>query len=212
MARSTNARRSKEALLADLKGRLREIAELGAVGSILSWDQATYMPRGGAEARSRQGALVSRLGHERMTDAALGRLLDRLGGYAESLPDDSDEARLIAVARRDFEKAIKVPVDLVERWSALGSAAYEVWKRARPSDDFAAVRPHLEKQLDISREYAELFAPYRHIIDPLIDDRDEGLTCDVVRCLFSQLRRELLPIVHHVCNQPPADDACLHPA
>ena len=210
MRTSTNARRPKEALLADLKRRLREIADLSAVGAVLAWDQATYMPRGGAAARSRQGALISRLAHERMTDAALGRLLDRLAGCAESLPDESDEARLISVARRDFEKAIKVPVDLVERWSALSSAAYEVWKRARPNDDFAAVRPYLEQQLDISREYAERFAPYRHIIDPLIDDRDEGLTCEVVRSLFSQLRRELLPIVHHVCNQPPADDACLH--
>ena len=210
MRKGTNARRSKETLLADLKRRLREIADLDAVGAILSWDQATYMPRRGAEARGRQGALISRLIHERMTDIELGRLLDRLAGYAESLPGDSDEARLIAVARRDFEKAIKVPVDLVERWSALRSASYEVWKHARPNSDFAAVRPYLEKQLDLSREYAELFAPYRHIIDPLIDDLDEGLTCAVVRTLFSQLRRELLPIVHHVCSQPPADDACLH--
>jgi carboxypeptidase Taq len=210
MTRGTNARQSDEALLADLKRRLREIADLDAVGSILSWDQATYMPKQGAEARGRQGALISRLAHERMTDVEIGRLLDRLTGYAESLPRDSDEARLIAVARRDFEKAIKVPVDLVERWSALCSAGYEVWKRARPNDDFTAVRPYLEKQLDISREYAELFAPYRHIIDPLIDDRDEGLTCDLVQSLFTQLRRELLPIVEHVCDRPPADDACLH--
>src|ERR1051326_1475852 len=159
MRKGTNARRSSEALLGDLKRRLREIADLAAVGSVLSWDQATYMPRGGAEARGRQGALISRLAHERMTDVALGRLLDRLAGYAETLPGDSDEARLIAVARRDFEKAIKVPVDLVERWSALWSAAYQAWKHARPNDDFAAVRPYLEKQLDISREYAELFAP-----------------------------------------------------
>jgi len=210
MHTSTNARRSEEALLGDLKLRLREIADLNAVGAILSWDQATYMPREGAAARSRQGALISRLAHERMTDVALDRLLDRLTGYAEGLPDDSDAARLIAVARRDFDKAIKVPVDLVERWSALGSASYEVWKRARPNGDFAAVRPYLEKQIDISREYAELFAPYRHIIDPLIDDRDEGLTCAAVQSLFAQLRRELLPIVKHVCEQPPSDDGCLH--
>jgi carboxypeptidase Taq len=210
MRRSTNARRSQEALLADLKGRLREIADLDGVGALLSWDQSTYMPSDGASARSRQGALISRLTHERMTDVEFGRLLDRLAGYAEGLPGDSDEARLIAVARRDFEKAIKVPVDLVERWSALRSTAYEVWKRARPNDDFAAVQPYLEKQLDISREYAGLFAPYRHIIDPLIDDRDEGLDCAAVQSLFAQLRPQLLPIVQHVCDQPPADDACLH--
>src|ERR1700752_3302327 len=101
---SKKPQRSKEALLADLKGRLREIADLEGVGAILSWDQATYMPRDGAQARSRQGALISRLTHERMTDVELGRLLDGLAGYADGLPEDSDDARLIAVARRDFEK------------------------------------------------------------------------------------------------------------
>src|SRR5262249_52775969 len=207
---SKKPRRSKEALLADLRERLREIADLDAVGAVLSWDQATYMPRDGAPARSRQGAFISRLAHERMTDVELGLLLARIIGYAEDLPADSDAARLIAVARRDFEKAIKVPVDLVERWSALGSAAYEAWKRARPNDDFAAVRPYLEKQLDISREYAGLFAPYRHIMDPFIDDRDEGLDCAAVQSLFTQLRRELLPIVEYVCGQPAPDDACLN--
>jgi carboxypeptidase Taq len=202
--------RSMEGLLADLRRRLREIADLDAVGAILSWDQATYMPRDGAVGRGRQEALVGRLAHERRTAVELGRLIDRLTAYADGLPADSDESRLIAIARRDFDKAIKVPVDLVERRSAQCSASYDVWKHARPSGDFAAVRPYLEQQLDISREYAGLFAPYRHIIDPLIDDSDEGLDCALVQSLFAQLRRELLPIVEHVCAQPPTDDSCLH--
>src|SRR5262249_2546029 len=62
----------------------------------------------------------------------------------------------------------------------------------------------------ISREYAGLFAPYRHIMDPFIDDRDEGLDCAAVQSLFTQLRRELLPIVEYVCGQPAPDDACLN--
>ena len=33
------------------------------------------------------------------------------------LPADSDDASLIRIARRDFEKAVKVPADFVARWS-----------------------------------------------------------------------------------------------
>ena len=73
------------------------------------------MPTGGAAARGRQSATLSRMRHERSIDPALGTLLDSLASHAESLPPDSDDAALIRVARRDFGKAIKVPADWVER-------------------------------------------------------------------------------------------------
>ena len=40
-------RRSPRDMLAALRVRLREIADLRAAGAVLSWDQATYMPEGG---------------------------------------------------------------------------------------------------------------------------------------------------------------------
>ena len=110
-------RRSAEDRLAELKRRLLEISDLGAVGSVLGWDEATYMPTGGAAARGRQSATLSRMRHERSIDPALGRLIDSLAPYAEGLPPDSDDAALIRVARRDFGKAIKVPAEWVERAS-----------------------------------------------------------------------------------------------
>ena len=114
-----------EARLGELKHRLAEIADLGAAGAVLGWDQATYMPAGGAAARARQGATLSRLAHEKAVDPALGKLIDSLAPYVASLPYDSDAASLVRVAKRDFEKAIKVPPDYVARASAAGSASYD---------------------------------------------------------------------------------------
>src|SRR5262249_23117445 len=74
--------RSIESRIAELRHRLLEIADLDAGASILGWDQATYMPAAGAEARGRQGALLRRLAHERSTDPALGRLIDALAPWA----------------------------------------------------------------------------------------------------------------------------------
>ena len=207
--RARKASRSAEAKLQELKERLLEISDLAATAAVLSWDQATYMPREGTEARARQCSFISRLAHERRTDPDLGRLLDRLRAYGESLPNDSNDARLIAVTCRDFEKAVRVPASFVGRQSALGAASYDAWKRARPSNDFATMRPYLERALELTREYFEFFAPYRHIADPLIDDMDEGMTYASVRSLFSELRRELLPIVRDICDQPRVDDRCL---
>jgi carboxypeptidase Taq len=208
-ARQHNGTGSPETTLTELRQRLLEISDLGGAGALLGWDQATYMPKDGARARARQGATLSRLAHERLVDPALGKLLDALMPYGESLPYDSDEASLIRVARRDFEKAIKVPADYVARASAFGSASYDAWTRARPANDFATMLPHLEQALDLSREYAGFFAPYDHVADPLIDDMDQGTTTASIRALFSALRGELVPIVRAISEQAAADDRCL---
>jgi carboxypeptidase Taq len=202
--------RSQEARLEELRHRLAEIGDLGAAGAVLGWDQATYMPAGGAPARARQGATLSRLAHEKAVDPALGKLIDSLGPYGAGLPYESDAASLIRVAKRDFEKAIKVPADYVARASAAGSASYDAWTRARPANDFATMAPFLERTIELAREYAGFFAPYAHIADPLIDGADEGMTTASVRALFAELRRELVPIVHAIAAQPAADDHALH--
>jgi carboxypeptidase Taq len=198
-----------EAKLAELKRRLLEISDLAAAGAVLGWDQATYMPIGGARARARQGATLSRLAHEKSVDPALGKLLDELAPYAAGLPYDSDEAGLIRVARRDFERAIKLPSAYVAKASAHASSSYDAWTRARPENDFASMQPFLEQAIDLSREYAEFFAPYKHVADPLIDAADEGMTTDLVRSLFAELRRELIPIVRAISDQPTPSDDCL---
>src|ERR1700724_3138227 len=200
---------SPETRLNELRQRLLEVNDIGAAGAVLGWDQATYMPKDGAGARARQSATLSRLAHERFVDPALGRLLDALMPYGEGLPYDSDEASLIRVARRDFEKAIKVPADYVPRAAAHSSVSYDAWTRARPANDFATMRPFLEQALDLSREYAGFFAPYDHVADPLIDDMDQGMTTASIRGLFSGLRGELVPIVRAISEQAAADDRCL---
>lgn len=203
------SRTSAELKLKELKGRLQEISDLSAAGSVLHWDQATYMPKGGAAARGRQGAVLRRLAHEQSVDPALGRLLNDLAPYGESLPYDSDDASLIRVTRRDFEKAIKIPSEYVARANAHGSASYDAWTRARPANDFATMIPFLEKTLDLSREYSDFYAPYAHVADPHIDDADEGMTTASIRALFAALRSELVPMVRAISDQPLADDSAL---
>jgi carboxypeptidase Taq len=202
-------RQSPESKLIELKRRLREISDINAARALLRWDQATYMPAAGARARARQGAILSRIAHEKRVDARLGKLLDELEPYVKNLSDETDEASLIRVARRDFENAVRVPAEYVTRAAALGSASYDAWTRARPANDFASMIPLLEQALDLSREYAEFFAPYRHVADPLIEDADEGMTTASVRSLFAELRSELLPMVRAVLDQPAMDEGCL---
>lgn len=192
-----------------LKARLSEVADLNAAVAVLNWDQSTYMPPGGAESRGRQMATLGRLAQEKFIDPEVGKLLDALRPVEESLPHDHDDAALVRVTRRDYERMTKVPPALMAEFLSHSSAAYAAWAAARPANDFASVQPMLEKTLDLSRRMAECFAPYEHIADPLIDFSDYGMRASTVRALFAELREQLVPIVKAITSQPPADDACL---
>jgi carboxypeptidase Taq len=195
--------------LRQLKERLAEINDLEKASAVLGWDQATYMPPGGSEARARQSATLDRLAQEKFTDPAIGKLLDELQPYAEGLPYDSDDASLIRVTRRNFERMTKVPAEFIWELSEHSNRSYQVWAEARPENDFAKVQPYLEKTLDLSRQMAGYFPGYEHIIDPLIDFDDFGMKASIILRLFSDLRKELVPLVQAITSQPPADDACL---
>ncbi|MDW8326348.1 MAG: carboxypeptidase M32 [Anaerolineales bacterium] len=199
-----------ETKLQELKTRLQEATDLSLVSALLSWDQSTYMPPGGAAARGRQLALLGRLAHQAFTAPEIGRLLDELEPWAQTLPYDSDEASLVRVTRREYERAIKVPPALVAELNEHLSASWSAWAKARPANDFASVRPYLEKTLELSRRLADCFPGYEHIADPLIDYSDYGMKVSILRPLFAQLREKLMPLVQAITAMPPADDSCLH--
>ncbi len=195
--------------LKELKTRLQEIRDLQSTSAVLGWDQHTYMPPGGGPARGRQMALLRRLSHERSIDPAIGRLLDDLTSYEERLPYESDEASIIRIARRDYERATKVPPEFMARFSEHTAASFQAWAEARPTNDFAKMVPYLQKTLDLSRQLADFFPGYEHIADPLIDFADYGMKASTVSAIFSDLREQLVPIVQAIAEQPVADDACL---
>lgn len=198
-----------ETKLNELKTRLLEVDDINSAVALLSWDQTTYMPPGGAPARGRQMATLGRLAHEKFTDPAIGRLLDELRSYEESLPFDSDDASLIRVTRRDYERLTRVPSTFVAEMNEHSAASYQAWTEARPANDFKRVQPMLEKTLDLSHKLAGFFPGYEHVADPLIDFADYGMKASSVRALFAQLREQLVPIVQAITAQEPADDSCL---
>src|SRR3989304_8430721 len=56
----------------ELKARLLEINNIESAGGVLMWDQATYMPPGGGEARGRQIATLTHIAREKLVDKAGG--------------------------------------------------------------------------------------------------------------------------------------------
>ena len=143
--------------LGALRERLAEIEDLGRITSLLSWDQQAMMPVAGAGARAEQHATVERLIGERLSDPELGRLIDAASGEVETDDPLDDDAALLRVARREHRKAVRVPASLRAERARAGALGHQAWERAREADDFATFLPHLERNVELVRRYAECF-------------------------------------------------------
>jgi len=193
----------------ELRVRLAEIHDVEKAAAVLSWDEETKMPPSGAEARAEQRATLHRIAHELNVAPDLGRLLEDLRPFEEQHPFESFEASLIRVARRDYEKAVRVPPSLRAEMTRAGSLGYQAWLRAREQEDYGIMLPHLERNLELRRQYVACFAPEGDPYDVVLDDYEPGMkTVEVVE-IFDALKAALLPWLESVGDLEPIDDSCL---
>jgi carboxypeptidase Taq len=193
-----------------LLGRLAEVSDLSKAATLLVWDQRVLMPPGGAAARAEALATVSRLAQERFIDDEVGRLLEELRGLEESSDYDSFEASLLRVTRREYEKATRVPPELVgemRRAAALGLAA---WGPAKEQSDFSQLRPHLETLLELRHRYVECFETPDETYDVLLDDYEPQMKTAEVRAIFDDLKEDLRPLIQEIGEAGEVDDSFLH--
>ena len=198
-----------EEKLAKFKEKMGTISDLSAATAVLAWDQRTYMPPKGAEERGEQMATLSRLIHEMSTSAESGKALDELIPYAATLDRDSDDARLIKEAKKAYDKNTKVPAEKVAEFARVTTIAQEVWVKARSESNFSIFQPHLEKIVELRREYASVFKPYDHVYDPLLDDFEPGLKTAQVQAIFSHLRPQQVELIQAIAKKPQVDDSFL---
>jgi carboxypeptidase Taq len=179
-----------------LKERLAEVTDLGKVARLLSWDQQTMMPPAGTGHRADQFATLLRLAHERFTDPEVGRLLEELRPVEDSLDPASDDGALIALVRRDYEKAVNVPASLRAAMARAAAEARPVWVKAKTESDFASFLPSLERTVELKLEYVDCVADgAAERYDVLLDDFEPQTTTAEVRALFDELKPPLVALI-----------------
>jgi carboxypeptidase Taq len=190
--------------------RLAEVSDLTKATTLLFWDQRVKMPPGGAAARAEALATVSRFAQERFIDDEVGGLLEELRGLEESSDYDSFEASLVRTTRRQYEKAARVPPELVgemRRAAALGLAA---WGPAKEHSEFEQLRPQLETLLELRHRYVDCFPRPEETYDVLLDDYEPLMKTAEVRQVFTELKEELVPLIEEIRESGDVDDSFLH--
>jgi carboxypeptidase Taq len=197
-----------------LKQRLGRLSDLGHALSLAHWDQQTMMPPRGGEARAESLATLTSISHEMFVDGETGRLLDAAAAELNGSDHDSDDVRLVALVRRQWEKARRVPSELAAELARAASIGQEAWITARAESDFQSFRPYLEHNLELTQRYVDCHIGrdgFDCAYDVLLDDFEPQMPTAQVSALFDQLKAELVPVIAQVSTAAvPIDDRLLY--
>ena len=192
MATASEAESTYEELL----DHVRQLHYVGDAGSVLQWDQQVMMPEGGTPARAKQSSALSTLHHDLLTDDQLSEWLDDLDGADL----DPEQQAVVREVRRDHERAVRVPSDLVERISEASSNALPVWEEAKAEDDFELFADTLEEMVELRREYAAAIDPDRDPYEVLFEEYEPYLGIDTAEEVLTTLRDELVPLIDDIAD------------
>lgn len=187
-----------------LKEILGEVTDLVHAASVLGWDQNVHMPPGGSEARGQQLATLGKIAQEKATSEEVGRLIDDL--KSEFNGASSDDADMIRVAARNYDKAKRVPASFVAEQAIVTTAAFDAWVEARSKSDFSIFRPHLEKVVELVKKYVSFFPPADHPYDTLLDDYEPGMKTAEVQEIFNNLRPKQVDLIKKISSAKQVKD------
>ena len=185
----------------ELESRFRRVGALEEAIGVLNWDSATMMPAGGAATRAEQLATLSLLAHQQLTAAEIDDLLDAAEGANTAL--GSWEQANLREMRRRHAHATALPGDLVEAVARISAECEAVWRKARPANDFAAVRPLLEEMLRLQREVAQAKAQRLGVkpFEALLDRYEPGGSVAMIDRLFGELAAFLPDLIEAIIER-----------
>jgi carboxypeptidase Taq len=185
----------------ELRKLHRDAATLQSVDAMLGWDQETYMPPAAAAHRADQQAMINEMAHQKRTASRIGELLTRCE-LDKSLTKDEATSANLREMRRDYDRATRLPSDLVGEIARTQSLAQEAWKKAREANDFKQFRPWLEKMIGLMRKKAECYGtpPSGELYDNLLDEYEPGMTAAQIDVIFTALRPRLSALVQELAK------------
>ena len=183
---------------------LRELGKLNSALALLTWDEETHMPKKGLSLRAEALGKLSRIAFELSISDELGRCIEEL----ESRDDLSEkEVASVRVVGKEYRRSKAVPPSLFEEFTIAQSKSQAAWGEAKRASDFERFRPHLEKMIDYTRQFAELYGYEESPYDALLDRYEPGMTSAKLHRIIEPLREHLVPFIDRLLADGTPPDA-----
>ncbi|HEY8388787.1 MAG TPA: carboxypeptidase M32, partial [Parasegetibacter sp.] len=186
--------------------KMQKIADIRYAAALLQWDQETYMPKKGADFRSRQVATLSEFAHQKFTDKSLGDLIRTLS-FSGELPEK--ERANVKLSLEDYERSTRLTPAFVREMAETVSESFNAWIRAREENNFTIFAPSLAKLVNLKRKEAELLGFKAHPYDALLNEFERGCTVELLDGIFNQLREPLNQLIKKIAASEQVDDSFL---
>jgi carboxypeptidase Taq len=175
-----------------------------SIGSLLGWDQETYMPVRGAAARAKQQSALAAYVHDRLVSDEMAGALAAVEAQTLTEPQTANVREI----RRIHDRSVKVPAALVKEIAETQSLAMGEWAAARKTNVFSKFAPWLDKLLGLKRLVADTVGFEKERYDALLDEFEPGASTAEVAEVFARLRPALVTLVQQIAeskNQPDAE-------
>jgi carboxypeptidase Taq len=194
-----------DAAYQELVAHLKRQHSIGSIGELLSWDEQVNLPPDSADQRAEQHAVLAQLVHAAASDKRVGELLAILepkqgADNAREPTEDPDRRAVVRQARKDFDRATRLPAEFVREKAEQGSLGYHAWAKAKKESNFPSYVPVLEKNLELAKREAAYLGWGNNPYDYMIDKHDPGMTTAVIARLFAELKSELVPLVRQIAG------------
>ncbi|HEV3323942.1 MAG TPA: carboxypeptidase M32, partial [Puia sp.] len=199
--------KSTDDLYAAYTDRMQKIADVKYAAAVLEWDQETYLPPKGAEARGRQLATLSEIAHEWFTAPGLGDLLQELQQRGDL---EEDRRRNVELSLEDYNKQKKFSPAFIRRLSETSSRSFHSWLQARAANSFVLFKNDLEQLVGLKKEETELAGYAQHPYNALLDNFEKGCTTALLDQVFATVREPLKDLLDRIRTRPQVDDSFLH--
>ena len=180
--------------------RVKEIQIIGQIAMLVAWDTEVMMAKGSLEQRSNQQAFLAKLSHSKTTDPEIGKLLKEIKEDPNYESLSFIEKRNIYLIQREYDRETKLPPEFVVEYSKASVISIEKWKEAREENSFSSFQPHLEKMLELSKQYANYLNPDLHPYDVLLDIYEPGMTMEKYNEIFNPLKKATVELINKCKN------------
>ncbi|GLX71466.1 carboxypeptidase M32 [Paenibacillus glycanilyticus] len=185
---------------------IRKIKSYEEALGVLYWDLRTGAPRKGMDTRSEVIGALSGDMFKLSTSPELGEYLNELEQPAAQAQLSEIERKLVSETRKDYDRSVKIPPKLYQEYVVLSSQAESKWEEAKANNDYASFQPLLEKVIDYTQQFIDLWGPKATRYDTLLDQYEPGMTTAELDRVFGGLREQLVPLAAAIAASPHQPD------
>ncbi len=192
-------------LLEEYKQKNLELAYLGHALTLMHWDLETKAPDGAKEKLSDAMTFFSTEHFRKSTSDEFYNLVVKLSEPEEFEKLDDVYKFDITRVKRELDKMRRVPADFYEEYVRTMNTSTIAWPKAKQSNDWESFKEPLKNTIEAVKKMQKYTDPDKEVYDSLIDQYEEGMTCEVIDRVFDELKKGLVPLVEKITARPAPD-------